>query len=250
MKKYLINSNICESCGDCLNTCPSGAIDTNDKGEYVINPTLCTCCGTCTDVCPVDAIVEIEAFNTVGDFNTQFKNCSGFKQYTKKNSNYFVINEELSEMFSSSGAGNVDLTGYNNKKFTTSFPAWVDNITCIIQFNIVNVDGIRQRIECVKNTHIQHTTKSDIIYGCLAVLDKNNKSWWMQFAFKENISVGTEIDLSQYVKYIEGVCEYYNTSSAPTNGVYDKDFKVLNSNHILFKSIDPFNSMHKIKPVL
>ena len=84
MKKYLINSNICESCGNCLNVCPTRAIDTNDKGEYVIDPTLCTYCGECTKVWPVDAIEEIEAFKTVGDFNTHFKNCSGFKQYTKK----------------------------------------------------------------------------------------------------------------------------------------------------------------------
>lgn len=87
MKKYVINSNICNSCGDCLGECPVVAIDTNDKGEYVIDPTVCIGCGSCTTICPVGAIEEIEAFKTVGDFNTQFKNCSGFTKYTKKTVN-------------------------------------------------------------------------------------------------------------------------------------------------------------------
>ena len=84
MKKYVINPNLCQSCGDCLNDCPTVAIDTNDKGEYVIDPTVCIGCGNCNSICPVGAIEEKETFNTVEDFNTQFKNCSGFKEYTKK----------------------------------------------------------------------------------------------------------------------------------------------------------------------
>ena len=250
MKKYLINSNICNSCGNCLSECPTVAIDTNDKGEYVIDPTLCTGCGNCNDICPVDAIEEKEAFNTVGDFNTQFKNCSGFKSYTKKNSEYFVINEELSDMFSSSGAGNVDLTGYNNKKFTTSFPAWVDKFICSIEFDMIIVNGHHKKIKCTKNTHAQHTTKSNTIYGCLHCQDNDGIGWYMQFAFKEDISVGTEIDLSQYVYVIDYIGVYYNTWPADITGVSANDFKYLNGNYTLFKTIKPFDSMHEKKPVL
>ena len=60
MKKYLINSNICESCGTCQVDCPTVAIDTNDKGEYVIDPTVCIGCGNCNNICPVGAIEEKE----------------------------------------------------------------------------------------------------------------------------------------------------------------------------------------------
>ena len=162
-----------------------------------------------------------------------------------------MINEELSEMFSSSGAGNVDLTGYNNKKFSTSFPAWVDNFTCNIQFDMINVNGIPQKIKCVKNTHTQHTTTSNTIYGCLKCLDKDNKSWFMEFAFKEGIRVGTEIDLSIFVNYIKVCYGHYNTKPANTTGVDGEDFKILfNNKYTLFKTIEPFNSMHKEAPVL
>lgn len=58
-KNYVINPEICVSCGTCQGDCPSGAIDTNDKGEYVIDPAICTGCGNCNN-CPVGAIEEKE----------------------------------------------------------------------------------------------------------------------------------------------------------------------------------------------
>ena len=212
MKKYLINSNICESCGDCLNICPSGAIDTNDKGEYVINPTLCTCCGTCTDVCLVNAIVEIEAFEafkTVGDFNTEFKYCSGFKPYTK-NSKYFVINEELSEMFSSSGAGSVDLTGYDNKKFTTSFPAWRSKTPTggYISFGItldkqVGHDMIFNEVSvyCTANTHINYPHGNNYLFKYVYGVDREDKKECLvEFGCPETAEENTyRVDISSAV---------------------------------------------------
>ena len=150
-------------------------------------------------------------------------------------------------MFLLSGAGSVDLTGYDNKKFTTSFPTWVEKFICSIKFDILNVNSLPQKIKCIKNTHTQHTTNSNTIYGCLSCQDKEYKSWIMQFAFKEDISVGTEIDLSQYLYYISGVFSYYNTSPADTTG---EEIKVINDSYILFKSITPFNSMHEEYPVL
>ena len=191
------------------------------------------------------------ALKTVGDFNKQFKNCSGFKKYTRKNSEYFVINDELFEMFSVSGAGKVNLTGYNNKKFTTSFPVWVDKFICSIKFTISTINnGLPLKIKCIENTHAQHTTKSDTIYGCLGCTDKDNKSWYMEFAFKENISVGTEIDLSEYLNYIEGVHSYYNTRSITLSGASSSDFKVIGNDYTLFKDINLFNSEHQKNPVI
>ena len=189
------------------------------------------------------------AFKTVGDFNKQFENCSGFKPYTKKNSNYFVINEELSEMFSSSGAGSVDLTGYDNKKFTTSFPAWVNNFICSIKFNITSYP----KIKCIENTHVQHTTTSNTIYGCFpVVIDKNDKSWSMQFAFKENISVGTEIDFSSHINAIKNAnYSYYNTQAIILNNA--EDFIYLGGDLCLYKdkpNENLFLSMHEEYPVL
>ena len=61
MKKYVINPNICTSCGTCQDNCPTtGAIDTNDKGEYVIDPTVCIGCGTCKGICPSGAITVVD----------------------------------------------------------------------------------------------------------------------------------------------------------------------------------------------
>ena len=196
MKKYLINSNICESCGDCLGNCPTRAIDTNGKGEYVIDPTLCIYCDACIESCPVDAIAieEIEAFKTVGDFNTQFKNCSGFKTYTKKNKEYFVINEELSEMFSLSGAGKVDLTGYDNKKFATSFPVWRSKtptggyiafgITLEGENGINNFDKVS--VYCTANTHINYPYGTNYLFKYVHGIDREDrKACYVQFVCPE-----------------------------------------------------------------
>ena len=60
MEKYVINPNLCLSCGTCQGDCPTGAIDTNDKGEYAIDPTVCIGCGNCNNICPVGAIEEKE----------------------------------------------------------------------------------------------------------------------------------------------------------------------------------------------
>ena len=155
-----------------------------------------------------------------------------------------MINEELSEMFSSSDAGKVDLTGYDNKKFATSFPVWVDKFICTIKFDVLTINMLPLKLKCVENSHTQHTTKSDTIYGCLYCQDKEYESWYMQFAFKENISVGTEIDLSGYLNYIASVYSYYNTRPATFYG----DYKVINNSYTLFKDINDFNSEHEKIP--
>lgn len=149
------------------------------------------------------------AFKTVGDFNKQFKNCSGFKKYTKKNSNYFVINKELSEMFSSSGAGNVDLTGYDNKKFSTSFPAWRNKIPTpptggYISFGITQEGGNgrdnfdKVSVYCTANTHNSQSTNFlfKYVYG---VDREDKKPCFVEIGFPENVKKNHTIDISEAV---------------------------------------------------
>ena len=55
-----IDSETCTTCGNCLETCPSDALEMgNERGdEYarVSNPGLCISCGHCAASCPVGAI--------------------------------------------------------------------------------------------------------------------------------------------------------------------------------------------------
>lgn len=149
-------------------------------------------------------------FKTVGDFNTHFKNCSGFQKYTKKNSDKFVINEELSEMFSSSGAGSVDLTGYDNKKFTTSFPAWRSKTPTggLIRFGItldkqVGDDMIFNEVSvyCVKNTHINYSHGNNYLFKYVYGVDREDKKECLvQFGCPETAEENTyRVDISDAV---------------------------------------------------
>jgi ferredoxin len=46
----------CAGCGDCVNECPSEAIEMNDDGKAQVNEDTCVDCGACVDVCPTAAI--------------------------------------------------------------------------------------------------------------------------------------------------------------------------------------------------
>lgn len=189
-------------------------------------------------------------FLTVGDFNRTFSNCTGFSQYTKKNSNYFVTNEELDDMYKTSGAGDVNLSGYNNKKFTTDFPQWVDKITpveCSITFDVYYGTGTQtttdngKKLICTANTHKDHIPSSNnrTIFGYLYVGDTDGEQGYMQFAFSEWINVGNIIDLSSYVRHISAVASNFNNCYS-TRPLTTEDCK--NSN-LEYKS-SPFNDMH------
>lgn len=52
---YVIDENICISCGTCEGECPVEAISQGDDA-YVIDADTCIDCGSCAAVCPVDAI--------------------------------------------------------------------------------------------------------------------------------------------------------------------------------------------------
>jgi heterodisulfide reductase subunit A len=56
----VVDEKLCTGCGNCVETCPSGAISMHKReGELdlsQIDPLLCTGCGNCVVVCPVKAI--------------------------------------------------------------------------------------------------------------------------------------------------------------------------------------------------
>jgi len=46
----------CQTCGACLDVCPTEAISEGDP-KYVIDSDKCADCGDCVDACPAGAIV-------------------------------------------------------------------------------------------------------------------------------------------------------------------------------------------------
>ncbi|MEW6685842.1 MAG: 4Fe-4S binding protein [Candidatus Edwardsbacteria bacterium] len=53
---YVI-TDVCTSCGECVENCPNGAI-VEGEGKYEITED-CVECGACLDACPVGAIKEV-----------------------------------------------------------------------------------------------------------------------------------------------------------------------------------------------
>ena len=49
----------CLRCGDCIKTCPEGALQMDEKHGIVIDRNLCTKCGKCTEICPTGALAFI-----------------------------------------------------------------------------------------------------------------------------------------------------------------------------------------------
>jgi ferredoxin len=47
---YCISED-CSACGECMDSCPAGAIENDPKG-YTINAEKCTECGACAEICP------------------------------------------------------------------------------------------------------------------------------------------------------------------------------------------------------
>ncbi len=52
---YLIDRDLCISCGICAAECPVDAI-VQEKKSYRIDLSLCSGCGECAQVCPVGCI--------------------------------------------------------------------------------------------------------------------------------------------------------------------------------------------------
>jgi len=54
-KAFLIDEDLCDGCGRCVEICPEGAI-TLEGGKAVINEVVCSGCGACIPECPREAL--------------------------------------------------------------------------------------------------------------------------------------------------------------------------------------------------
>lgn len=55
----VIEGKVCNLCGVCVDTCPSGALY-SDRGYISYNLDLCTDCGSCIEACPQEVITKRE----------------------------------------------------------------------------------------------------------------------------------------------------------------------------------------------
>lgn len=54
-----INVDQCVSCGECVETCPTGVLELGDESAVVVDEDSCIACAACMDACPAGAIEEI-----------------------------------------------------------------------------------------------------------------------------------------------------------------------------------------------
>jgi len=58
MMQYVINPDLCKSCGICAKVCPVKCISGEKKVPYVIDSNKCVKCGACMEKCPFKAIFK------------------------------------------------------------------------------------------------------------------------------------------------------------------------------------------------
>lgn len=63
----------CTGCGECITSCPTGALGWQAGKAALLHPELCTYCAVCEDVCPVAAI-ELPCLIVRGESNEQAQN--------------------------------------------------------------------------------------------------------------------------------------------------------------------------------
>ena len=53
-----VDWDLCAGCGDCVDECPTYAIEMTDEGKAKVKEDECADCGACVDVCPTQAISQ------------------------------------------------------------------------------------------------------------------------------------------------------------------------------------------------
>ncbi|MBN1314425.1 MAG: 4Fe-4S dicluster domain-containing protein [Anaerolineales bacterium] len=58
MEKYEFNISICQHCPDpeCVQVCPAGALEIDERGVVVFDQATCIQCGECAEACPYESI--------------------------------------------------------------------------------------------------------------------------------------------------------------------------------------------------
>ncbi len=64
--QLLFRKEKCIVCGSCLDTCPTGAIS-SENGDLSPDSEKCICCGTCTEACPTGAREMVGRIMSVGE---------------------------------------------------------------------------------------------------------------------------------------------------------------------------------------
>ncbi len=54
-KEVIFHHNLCKACGRCVEGCPAGAIEFDEKYGFISNPEICTGCGLCVESCIYNA---------------------------------------------------------------------------------------------------------------------------------------------------------------------------------------------------
>jgi NAD-dependent dihydropyrimidine dehydrogenase PreA subunit len=62
----MIDQNRCTGCRECVQVCPTGALEQRWGKAALVFPEQCTYCTACEDICPVGAI-ELPFFIVMGE---------------------------------------------------------------------------------------------------------------------------------------------------------------------------------------
>jgi electron transport complex protein RnfB len=65
MEKICVDNDKCNSCGDCVKFCPTGAIKVREGEKAVVDLDACIGCGACANICGEDAVTVTRRMGNV-----------------------------------------------------------------------------------------------------------------------------------------------------------------------------------------